>query len=57
MAHNKLWKIQKEMGIPDHQGEIQVILQNEAKDDLFINKYDQITQLLILSCAINKIQK
>ena len=42
---------------PDHQGEIQVIVQNEGKDDLLINKCDQITQLLVLPCAIDKIQK
>ena len=33
---------------PDYQEEIQVILQNEGKDDLFINLHDQIAQLLIL---------
>ena len=27
---------------PDYQGEIWVILQNEEKNDLFINKHDQI---------------
>ena len=25
---------------PDYQGEIQLILQNEGKDDIFINKHD-----------------
>ena len=37
---------------PDYQEEIQVILQNEGKDDLFINQHDQIAQLLILPCVI-----
>ena len=42
---------------PDYQGEIWVILQNEGKDALFINKHDQIAQLLILPCVIGKVQK
>lgn len=42
---------------PDYQGEIQLILQNEGKDDIFINKHDWIVQLWIISCVIFKIQK
>lgn len=42
---------------PDYQGEIWVILQNEGKNDLFINKHDRIAQLLILLCVIGKVQK
>lgn len=42
---------------PDYQGEIWVILQNEGKIALFINKHDQIAQLLILLCVIDKVQK
>ena len=42
---------------PDYQGEIWVILQNEGKIALFINKHDQIAQLLILLCVIDKVPK
>lgn len=34
-----------------------MLLQNEGNNDLFINKHDQIAQLLILPCVIGKVQK
>ena len=42
---------------PDYQGEIQTVLQNEGKDNLFINKHDRTAQLLILPCVTGKVQK
>ena len=42
---------------PDYQGEILVILQNEGKDDLFVNKPDSNGPIADFSNVNGKVQK